>query len=122
MEIKTDKYSIEYIKKDRIVKMDGTLRLQNKDEYREIYELLSRAADETTGLPLKLDMKELVFLNSSGISSLSLFILKMRKLDKDISIMGSETIPWQMKSLKNFCQIKLMEAVYKLCKFYHLKV
>ena len=82
--------------------MNGTLRLQDKDEYREIFELLTRAANETTGLPLRLDMKDLVFLNSSGISSLSLFIIRMRKLDKDITIMGSETIPWQMKSLKNF--------------------
>lgn len=102
MEIKTDKYAIEYNKKERIVKMEGTLRLQGKDEYRDIFELLTMAANDTTGLPLILDMKGLIFLNSSGISSLSLFILKMRKLDKDIAIRGSESIPWQMKSLKNF--------------------
>ncbi|MCK5674877.1 MAG: hypothetical protein KAH95_15970 [Spirochaetales bacterium] len=102
MEIKQDNYTIEYKKKDRLVKMSGTLRLQDKDEYREIFELLTKAANETTGLPLTLDMKDLVFLNSSGISSLSLFIIKMRQLDKDISIKGSNTIPWQVKSLSNF--------------------
>jgi hypothetical protein len=102
MEIKKDKYSIEYKKNIRLVKMTGTLRLQDKDEYREIFDLLTKAANDTTGLPLKLDMKELVFLNSSGISSLSLFIIKMRQLDKDISIIGSESIPWQVKSLRNF--------------------
>ena len=102
MEIKRDNYSIEYKKKNRLVKMSGTLRLQDKDEYREIFELLTKAANETTGLPLTLDMKNLVYLNSSGISSLSLFIIKMRQLDKYISIKGSNSIPWQVKSLSNF--------------------
>jgi len=102
MKINTDKYSVEYIRNNRHITFKGILRLQDKDEYREIFELLTQAANETTGLPLQLDMSELVFLNSSGISSLSMFIIKMRKLDKDISIRGSESIPWQIKSLKNF--------------------
>jgi len=102
MEINTDKYSINYIKGKRIIKMSGTLRLQDKDEYREIFDLLTKAANETTGLPLIVDMKDLIFLNSSGISSLSLFIIKMRQLDKDISILGNKEVPWQVKSLSNF--------------------
>ncbi len=102
MVINKDKYSVEYIKKDRLITFKGILRLQDKDEYREIFELLTQAANETTGLPLQLDMSELVFLNSSGISSLSMFIIKMRKLDKDISIRGNKSIPWQIKSLSNF--------------------
>ena len=102
MEIKTEKYSVEYTKNDRQITFKGILRLQEKDEYREIFELLTQAANETTGLPLKLDMRKLKFLNSSRISALSMFIIKMRKLDKDISIRGNESIPWQMKSLKNF--------------------
>lgn len=102
MIINRDKYSVEYIRSERQITFKGILRLQDKDEYREIFELLTRAANETTGLPLRLDMSDLVFLNSSGISSLSMFIIKMRKLDKDISIKGSESIPWQIKSLQNF--------------------
>lgn len=102
MEIKTDKYSVEYIRSDRQITFKGILRLLGKDEYREIFELLTQAANETTGLPLKLNMSELQFLNSSGISSLSMFIIKMRQLDKDISIIGSDSIPWQSKSLRNF--------------------
>ncbi len=102
MELKADKYTVEYIRKKRIITFKGILRLQSKEEYREISDLLAQAANETTGLPLQLDMSELVFLNSSGISSLSMFILKMRKLDKDILIKGNTFIPWQVKSLKNF--------------------
>ncbi|MCK5153105.1 MAG: hypothetical protein KAQ93_02000 [Spirochaetales bacterium] len=102
MEIKTDKYSVEYIRNDRKITFKGILRLIGKDEYRGIFELLTRAANEATGLPLRLDMSELVFLNSSGISSMSMFIIKMRQLDKDILIMGNKSIPWQVKSLSNF--------------------
>ena len=102
MKVETDKYKIEYIKAERKITMEGILRLQDKSEYREIYEILTQAANETTGLPLNIDMSGLDFLNSSGISSLSMFILTMRKLDKDVSIKGSESIPWQIKSLKNF--------------------
>ncbi len=102
MEIKTEKYSVEYIRNNRKITFKGILRLLGKDEYREIFELLTQAAYETTGLPLKLDMSDLQFLNSSGISSLSMFIIKMRQLDKDITIVGNNTIPWQEKSLRNF--------------------
>ena len=102
MEIKTDKYSVEYMRKNRLITFKGILRLLGKDEYREIFELLTQAANETTGLPLKLDMSKLQFLNSSGISSLSMFIIKMRQLDKDITMIGNNEIPWQEKSLRNF--------------------
>ncbi len=102
MIIKTEKYLVEYIRKDRQITFEGILRLLGKDEYREIFELLTKAANETTGLPLTLDMSKLQFLNSSGISSLSMFIIKMRQLDKDITIIGSNSIPWQSKSLRNF--------------------
>ena len=102
MEIKTEKYSVEYIRNDREITFKGILRLIGKDEHREIFELLTEAANDTTGLPLTLDMSKLQFLNSSGISSLSMFIIKMRQLDKDITILGSNSIPWQSKSLRNF--------------------
>ena len=102
MIVETDKYSVEFKKKNRQVIFKGTLRLQDKEQYRKIYELLVRAAKETIGFPLEIDMSDLQFLNSSGISSLSLFVIHMRKLDKEITIIGSESIPWQVKSLKNF--------------------
>ncbi len=102
MKLEKDKYTIEYVKKERTIVFKGILRLQSKEGYRNISELLSQAAHETTGLPLILDMRSLVFLNSSGISSLSMFVLKMRKLDKEIHILGNSAIPWQTKSLKNF--------------------
>jgi anti-anti-sigma factor len=49
-----------------------------------------------------LDLKNLEFLNSSGISMLSKFVINIReKNSTQILVKGSESIPWQGKSLKN---------------------
>ena len=50
---------------------------------------------------LEIDMQNLVFLNSSGISALSLFIIEMRKDEKPVRIRGNKSITWQTKSLYN---------------------
>ena len=61
--------------------------------------------DETTKNDpetITLDLKELEFLNSSGISMLSKFVINIRKKkNSSITVKGSNAIPWQGKSLKN---------------------
>jgi hypothetical protein len=51
---------------------------------------------------MTIDLKELGFLNSSGISMLSKFVLGLRK-NKTVQlvVLGSNEMPWQGKSLKN---------------------
>jgi hypothetical protein len=49
-----------------------------------------------------LNLQHLEFLNSSGISMLSKFVIEMRKRQNiQIKILGSTLMPWQGKSLKN---------------------
>ncbi|NET54260.1 MAG: hypothetical protein F6K09_38340, partial [Merismopedia sp. SIO2A8] len=51
---------------------------------------------------ITLDLKKLEFLNSSGISMLSKFVINVRKKNaSQIQVKGSTSIPWQSKSLKN---------------------
>ena len=83
------------------VKMSGTLRLQGREQYKPIFDLLMDSASWREE-KLTIDMRELIFLNSSGISAISLFIIEMRKINKPITITGSSIITWQSKSLKNF--------------------
>lgn len=101
MTIETDAYTVAANRNDSTVTLTGTLRLQGREQYKPIFDLLMDSASWREE-KLTIDMRELIFLNSSGISAISLFIIEMRKINKPITIMGSNIITWQSKSLKNF--------------------
>ena len=101
MNLESDNYAVRYDQSTATVFFSGTLRLQGREEYREVSALLSQSATVSNEF-LTLDMQELEFLNSSGISTLSLFIIEMRKSKKSIRVIGSSAISWQAKSLHNF--------------------
>ena len=61
-----------------------------------------RYAADRSGTSLEMDLRDLQFLNSSGISTLSLFIIEMREVGKNVTITGSKASAWQTKSLSNF--------------------
>lgn len=101
--VKGAEYSVEYSAGTNTVAFIGTIRLQTTDEYAPIMELLqavhgSLEADQTMGM----DFRQLRFLNSSGINTISRFIITARKADSvGINILGNQDIYWQQKSLKN---------------------
>lgn len=101
MEIKTDDYRIWYDPQTTTVYCQGSLRLSGMAEYAPIAELLDEAASQEQS-PIVLDLQGLEFLNSSGISMLSKFVIKVRhKKTVNLVVRGSKSIPWQGKSLKN---------------------
>jgi hypothetical protein len=101
MEIKKEDYSIEYEPETATVICQGSLRLSGMDEYAPIVQLLNDAIDEQPP-QLALNLRELDFLNSSGINVLSKFVIKVRQNGKiNLVVRGSKNIPWQGKSLKN---------------------
>jgi len=82
------------------VHFEGSLRLGTA-EYVPIADLLNEvlAARPPT---ITLRMRELVFLNSSGINTLYKFIIAVRKLGElAVHVEASSTITWQGKSLPN---------------------
>jgi hypothetical protein len=101
MEIKTEDYSVLYDLDKTTIICQGSLRLNGLEEYAAILQLFSEAVEQKPA-ELTLDLQNLKFLNSSGISMLSKFIIEVRK-KKNIQIVaiGSKEIPWQSKSLKN---------------------
>jgi hypothetical protein len=94
-------YSVKTATDHSKIAFGGTLRLQGRQEYEKILTMLQEAAEKSPG-PLEIDMSELKFLNSSGISTFSLFLIEMRKIGKRICITGSKSVAWQSKSLVNF--------------------
>jgi hypothetical protein len=100
VEIKTDEYSIIQYPETSTVVIQGFLRLDGMEEYQPIMDLLLKAVDGAARLTL--DLTDLEFLNSSGISTLSMFVVKVReRKDVHLVLKGSEKVLWQTKSLKN---------------------
>ena len=94
-------YTIQYDPDSITVKFEGELALGGPKEYASINDLLNEVADSNPSV-MTIDLKALAFLNSSGISMLSKFVLKLRKAKElQLVILGSNGMPWQGKSLKN---------------------
>ncbi|MDJ0845270.1 slr1659 superfamily regulator [Crocosphaera sp.] len=101
MEVKTDDYCVAYHPETVAVTFQGSLRLGGMEEYAPIVELLNSVASEGHET-ITLDLKGLEFLNSSGISMLSKFVISIRKQkNTSITVKGSNDFAWQGKSLKN---------------------
>lgn len=101
MEIKTESYNIVYDEASNNIIFDGSLRLNGSAEYSPITELLNNVAQQEPE-KIVLDLKELNFLNSSGISVLSKFVINVRRRKNiQMVVIGAKKNPWQGKSLKN---------------------
>jgi hypothetical protein len=101
MEILGENYKVCYETTSATINFNGSLRLNGMDEYAPILKLLNEAVDSNPPR-LTLNLMHLEFLNSSGITMLSKFVIGMRS-NKNIHMMilGASAIPWQSKLLKN---------------------
>jgi hypothetical protein len=101
MEIKTEDYSVTHNSETATVVCKGSLLLSSAEEYMPILQLLNNAAEQNP-TAFTLDVKELEFLNSSGINMFTKFVIGVRKkTDWQITAVGYEDIPWQVRFLKN---------------------
>lgn len=99
--IETTEYQVSYDDDTKIIVCKGALRLNGMEGYQSIINFLGKVADKK---PPKIyfNMKELNFLNSSGINVLSKFVIQVRqKKTVEMVLQGNKKIPWQGKSLKN---------------------
>jgi hypothetical protein len=102
MEIKHRDCQVTYDPATATVTCLGSFRLQGSTEYEPILQLLNHAADAKPAT-ITLDVRNLQFLNSSGINMLSKFVVQVRNHHaSQIVIKSSSQFPWQQKSLKNF--------------------
>lgn len=101
MKIETEHYSLVYDETTKVITCEGSLRLNGSEEFVLIMKVLNTVVEEEPSEVI-LNLEKLKFLNSSGISMLSKFIINVRK-KKNIHmiVLGSKDIPWQKKSLKN---------------------
>jgi hypothetical protein len=79
----------------------GALRLSGAEDYASILELL-KGVLVNPAMPIVLDLQELEFLNSSGITMFSRFVIDARDhTGIRLHFLGSEAIPWHARSFKN---------------------
>lgn len=99
-EIITEDYHIWLEPDQKIVYFQGFLRLEGMKEYQPIIEMLLAILTDVPDLTLNLEALE--FLNSSGISMLSMFVMKVRgQTGTSLTLRGAKSILWQTKSLRN---------------------
>ncbi|ACK64879.1 conserved hypothetical protein [Rippkaea orientalis PCC 8801] len=100
-EIAGDDYTIKYDPEAVIVNFYGELALGGPKDYQPITDFLNEIADSEPQ-KITLDVRELNFLNSSGISMLSKFVISFRRKENiNLTVLGSNEVPWQGKSLSN---------------------
>jgi hypothetical protein len=79
----------------------GALRLSGTEDYAPILNLL-KATMINSDAPMVLDLRELDFLNSSGITMFSRFVIEARDhAGINLQVLASEAVPWHARSLKN---------------------
>lgn len=104
MEIQDKNYTVEYIEEENKITFKGNLRLKSVEEYNQIMDFIFNHS-LTSGKILLLDMTKLNVINSAGIASIGLFLIKMREHNKKIKILASKYTHWQAVSLKDFTDI-----------------
>lgn len=101
-------YSLDWDPETRTAALKGILRLNGLEEYAPISRFLLDAVPQGS---MTLDLRGLEFLNSSGIATLSKFVIEIRnRKTVDLTVLGSRDIAWQGKSLVNLS--KLMPSLH----------
>lgn len=99
--ISGENYTVQYDAASHTVRFEGSLRLSGMEDYNPILDLLRNSAGQPGEL-MTLDMRDLEFLNSSGITMFSRYIIESRdQSHARVRVLGSESIPWHARSLKN---------------------
>lgn len=101
LEVKDNEYCVRYDPETKTVAFQGELQLNGMDEYSPIMALLEKVVNQEPPV-LTLDLRELEFLNSSGVNVLLSLVIKVRdKQTIQLIVEGSEKISWQSRSLNN---------------------
>jgi hypothetical protein len=101
MELRGEDYVITYTESNNAVEFFGTLRLRDSADYRPITDMLETAHQNAKD-SFTLDFRNLQFLNSAGINTISRFVITARTRDTaQMRVLGNSEISWQQKSLGN---------------------
>jgi hypothetical protein len=99
--INGESFDIRLEEDNSTVCFKGALRLSGMEDYAPILDLLKETLIHPDA-SIVLDLRELDFLNSSGITMFSRFVIEARdRAGIDLRFLASEAVPWHARSLKN---------------------
>jgi len=99
--INGESFEIRLEEDNSTLSFKGALRLSGVEDYAPILEMLKGTLINPAA-PIVVDLRELDFLNSSGITMLSRFVIEARdNTGIHLHFLASESIPWHARSLKN---------------------
>jgi hypothetical protein len=99
--IKGESFEISREDGSSTVVFKGALRLSGVEDYAPILELV-KSTLASPAKPIVIDVRELEFLNSSGITMFSRFVIEARDhVGIDLLFLASESVHWHARSLKN---------------------
>ncbi|EMJ98287.1 slr1659 superfamily regulator [Leptospira alstonii] len=105
--LKEEDYSVETEKSRGRIKISGTLRLLNVEEYDPIISAIETMLEHSGRGKAVIDIKNLDFLNSAGIASFSRFVAVYDKKNvRNIEIKGNKNRYWQIKFLENVKKLR----------------
>ncbi len=99
-EINADKYHISYVAEEAAVFLRGALLLNGAIAYEPILQLLKEAASEQVPEQLIVDIRDLKFLNSSGINMMTKFIMYIsdtESIQLKLKIVAYKKVAWQAR-------------------------
>ena len=100
MKVSGEGYQVIYEPRTTTITCQGLFRLQGLEGYAPVTELLNTVADQKPE-SITLDLRGIRFLNSSGINTISKFVIRVRNHNvSQLVIQGTSHIPWQTRSLK----------------------
>jgi anti-anti-sigma factor len=101
MKIENEDFKIKYEPSSNTVRFYGSLRLNDLSEFNKIKNMMLDVYE--LDIPeLILDLRDLEFMNSAGISTLCKFVFEVKdRHKKPLKVVGNKDILWQQKSLEN---------------------
>ncbi len=101
MELRGEDYVITYVESRSAVEFFGSLRLRDSMDYKPLTEMLETAHRNAKDAMI-MDFRNLQFLNSAGINTISRFVITARTANTTLlRVLGNTEISWQQKSLGN---------------------
>jgi hypothetical protein len=95
-----ESFEIQLDEDNSTVLFKGALRLSGTEDYAPILNLLKETL--LSSRPVVVDLRALDFLNSSGITMLSRFVIEARdRTGINVEFLASEAVPWHARSLRN---------------------